>query len=1185
MLVAGLVASKLSDVTSALSSVTDVVDQAETAEGAGRQQVNKICQQRKKDEAVQASDLEKWSDEVHHNEEAKNAMQTKVSSLEKQIDGLYLEFDRMLAISREQSQAVAQRHGVQDETMHLLQDVVGLFSSNQTTSTLPKLALPAIHQTRTKSAVQMALLQTFNADHPTTVSAMAMLEGQVGGLKKAMSIEQSKDTTVRQQVQQALARKDAEIKALESEYETALNQYEQLNINLMAAQAQRSIMEAMWQTQAQAESDVDDICMLSSKMVTLKTFAAVKSEVSNIESILAKDPSSFPPPPTAVAPTLAPTVAPVVEAAAPEPVAKKASSSEDPLDAFGGDEGTTAAPKVERAPAQRHFKAQLPKTGLTQQSTTKVKVHNRALKSKATVQAKAASKKVEKKAVTTKHQVKKQEPADDDADADTEATQQEEKHEDAPKEPVAKAPVAKAPVAKKESKTTEASDDEGDDAAAAAPVPAAPAAPAPQTKKAPVKAKAVDDDSGDDSSDAPAPVVHHKAAAKAKAVEDDSSDDSSDAPAPVHKASPKKAVAVAADSDAEDAPPVPKPAPKKAAPAPATDDDDPLDDATPAPPPPPHKKHRKPTPAPPADDSSVSMDAPADPAPTTAPVVATSDKKDKKKHHHENDNDKFLDGIFDSAAGAMPTAYKAWSPDDKPAAAPAKPSADADPLAQYDSDSTPSPPPPPPHKKHHRTTTVAPADDSDADPPAPPAPTTTAAAPKAPEPAASDAAADDDSPPPPPKHHRHHEDEDAPAPSPPPVVETPAPPVADLETAKSSSHSHKHGKHHHKSADDDFMDGIFDSASGALPATYQTWRPDGAGGAPAPAPVTTLQMAEDEPGFDMSAKSIAQFKKKRASTELANFGSSLLEVGSRTTRLRGRHAASNDGDQMLVAVSILDEAAKTLQSEALSKLATRLRAEPLGTAIKMLSGLEAVMSRSHGLDPQNEQVLQWCQYLDQNMQAAPPVKAAKAKVREAAHSLSSSTDSVEALSRQLDSIAPLESKAERDTALSDQISKALASGRSSFQAKLALAKLQAGKATKMLLEKQDDALLGGQARAALTEVNSMKANLEVVEASAEERFNELNNFVSVMIQKRSNVHNTLQAKSEELQTRKSASKDQVAVGTKKLQDAQGELSRQMSILASTQKHCEAVSAQLRVGEERKNLEVTAIRTALRTLQS
>jgi len=1175
--VAGVVASKLSDVTSALSSVTDVVDQAETAEGAGRQQVNKICQQRQKDEAVKAADLEKWSDEVHHNEEAKNAMQTKVSSLEKQIDGLYLEFDRMLAISREQSQAVAQRHGVQDETMHLLQDVVGLFSSNQSTSSLPKLGLPVVHQTRTKSAVQMALLQTFNADHPTTVSAMAMLEGQVGGLKKAMSIEQSKDTTVRQQVQQALARKDAEIKALESEYETALNQYEQLNINLMAAQAQRSIMEAMWQTQAQAESDVDDICMLSTKMAALKTFAAVKSEVSNIESILAKDPSSFPPPPTAAAPTVAPTVAPVVEAAAPEPAAKKAPASEDPLDAFGGDESTTAAPKVERAPAQRHFKAQLPKTGLTQQSTTKVKVHNRALKSKAAVKAKAESKKADKKVATTKHRAKKQDPADDDVDADSEAVQHDEKHDDAPSKE-----HAKAPAAKKESKKAEASEDEGDDAAAA-PVPAAPAAPAPQAKKAAAKAKVTDDDSSDDSTDVP-PPVHHKAPAKAKAAaEDDSSDDAGDAPAPVLKASHKKAAAVAADADGDDAPaapPAPKPAAKKAAPAPAADDDDPLgDDATPSPPPPAPKKHKKPTPAP-ADDS---MDAPADPTPATpAPVVATSEKKDgKKKHHHENDNDKFLDGIFDSAAGAMPTAYKAWSPDDKPAPAPAKPSPDADPLAQFDSDSTPSPPPPPAHKKHHHTTTVAPADDSDADTPAP---TTTAAAPKAPEPAA-DAAADDDSPPPP-RHHRHHTDDDTPAPSPPPPVETtPAPPVADLETAKSSSHSHKHGKHHHKSADDDFMDGIFDSASGALPATYQTWRPDGAGGAPAPAPVTTLQMAEDEPGFDMSAKSIAQFKKKRASQELANFGSSLLEVGSRTTRLRGRHAAANDGDQMLVAVSVLDEAAKTLQSEALSKLATRLRAEPLGTAIKMLSGLEAVMSRSHGLDPQNEQVLQWCQYLDQNMQAAPPVKAAKAKVREAAHSLSSSTDSVEALSRQLDSIAPLESKAERDTALSDEISKALASGRSSFQAKLALAKLQAGKAMKMLLDKQDDALLGGQARAALSEVNSMKANLEVVEASAEERFNELNDFVSVMIQKRSNVHNTLQAKSQELQAKKSASKDQVAAGTKKLQDAQGELSRQMSILASTQKHCEAVSAQLRVGEERKNLEVTAIRTALRTLQS
>jgi len=192
------------------------------------------------------------------------------------------------------------------------------------------------------------------------------------------------------------------------------------------------------------------------------------------------------------------------------------------------------------------------------------------------------------------------------------------------------------------------SDDDSDDKAPATPAPKSAAKPAAAKKLAAAK---------------PAPAVHHataKPAAKAAVAP-------KAAHSLAHKKAAKKAAtkpepakaappATADDDDAVDAPAAAKPeAAKEAAPA-ATADDDDAGDATPAAKPMAAKKKATHTVAAVAEDADA--DAPAAAAPPVAPA-----KHHKAHGKHKKKGNDFMDDVYKSAAGSMPTQYTAWTPD------------------------------------------------------------------------------------------------------------------------------------------------------------------------------------------------------------------------------------------------------------------------------------------------------------------------------------------------------------------------------------------------------------------------------------------------------------------------------------------------------------------------------------------
>jgi hypothetical protein len=240
-----------------------------------------------------------------------------------------------------------------------------------------------------------------------------------------------------------------------------------------------------------------------------------------------------------------------------------------------------------------------------------------------------------------------------------------------------------------------------------------PPPPAPTTPK--TKDPFADDDDDDTVAPVAAPVAAvakpvEKAHAKSvkappKMKDPFADDDDDDTPAPAVKPAAKAKVAVA-------------PAPKMK--DPFADDDD--DDAEAAPPPPPKARKHKAAPV----------------APKVAPVALDQDDSDdasppspppphKRKQHQAKASAKpqkaqFMDGVYDSAAGNMPTGYSAWKPAGAASqdAAPTSVSAAAakkqmmSMLGSDDDDSTAVPETPAPH-----VAKAAPTPKADAQPPAP----------------------------------------------------------------------------------------------------------------------------------------------------------------------------------------------------------------------------------------------------------------------------------------------------------------------------------------------------------------------------------------------------------------------------------------------------------------------------------
>jgi len=1090
-------------------------------------------------------------------------LKSKVLALEHKIDTLYLQYDRLVAVDREKTEELEQKEGESDEEGTLLKEVVALFDPKGQVGHVQAKA-PTVHQA--KMSVRTALLQSFHTRHmihdtslegtvkaaaysgeQAKTRAVAHIQEEMGQLAQSMAETEAQAEQEKRARQSEIHSKDAEIKELETQYEQALAGYEQLNIGLLAAEAQEAVKQTEYQLQVQAASDWDDICGMDAgadSWPQAQKLVGQAAETLQKAAAAFKVPATLAAAPAAPATTAAPP-APTTTAAPPAPTTTTSEAPPAPV-------VTTihAAAAAAAAPHTKHHKehhAPAPTTTAAPPADDVDPLAAAMSDAGVTDPAPAVTAAAPAKAAAT--------PAPP-APTTTAAA-----------DPVAPAKPQPSKAHHKRHTTTAAPETDPLDAyvqATAAPTithvtaapPAAPAADAESTDPTALKLSTLQELKG-------SAMRSHKHKHKVSAQDDfldgifksasgampsvyQAWTPNGPAPAPVQALQTHDAPAPAED---------PKPEAPDAAAA-ATDDDD----APPAKAPQRHKHHHHVV-VPPADDGGDDQLAQyeAAAAATTAAPAAPARKTAAKSPQSDED---LLAQFLPSDAPKAPASKKSKAAAD-----------DDDPLAQFDKQD-------PPAKPEHKATPAADADplaQFDTPEAAAPARPTKAAKAADPDPLAqfdSDAAA--------PKHA-----DPAPAADPAPVAD---PPARESLTQYTGSHKHGHHKHHHESKDDQYMDGVFDTAAGALPVQYQTWRPDGASAAPAPAPQVFTEISDNEPGLDMSPKSVTSWRQTHAAGDdpLAK-DAALLQLDMQERPSKGvsflQMRSRLGGEAIDVAGKVLDEASKALRSNALSQLSRRMQQQSMHEALEMLQHLQHAMSRRVDTDPKKAKVMQWCEYLDQNMQAAAPLKAAKAKVREAAHALSAATDTSEAFLQQINSLQPLVSDADQEAQQMTTLAHDLAAKHTEAAAKLTALNRKVQTALAQLAPLGDDPATAGQARAARDQLLALQEVVALQQGAMDTRFEDLHAFTDVMLRKRSQGKKSLEKHLEEFKTTKEQGDKGVAAETKNLGDAQAELNKQTTALETTKKHCNTVSAQLRLAEERKSLEVTAVRTALRTLQA
>mmetsp|Transcript_88669 Transcript_88669/g.156975 ORF Transcript_88669/g.156975 Transcript_88669/m.156975 type:complete len:1226 (+) Transcript_88669:24-3701(+) len=543
------------------------------------------------------------------------------------------------------------------------------------------------------------------------------------------------------------------------------------------------------------------------------------------------------------------------------------------------------------------------------------------------------------------------------------------------------------------------------------------------------------------------------------------------------------------------------------------------------------------TPEPPAaPDTSFTTEE----VPTPAPHRHTPTTKKKKLRGKKQDT--FLDGVYNAAAGNLPTAYAAWSPDSTPSAtsAPSQNSELKALEADFDSDDdTPTPAPKHRHKHRHH---------HDAPTPAPPVTHTM----KGEDGVIYD---DDDLP----KHHRSS--------------------FSGLEGGWQSFMKKNKKKAKATKLDPDvaIMESLY-TKDGGLPSQYTAWTPDSAPAAPkseAPAKPkmfddgdlaaaakdfqndddsSFLQVASEDQSVDLIAHliheaSISTGIHRRAFT-------SFLEVG----------ASDSDKSGALAAGMVLDEFAEVLHSQPLRQLSkAHLSQSKLSDLFRQLRDVDPLTHNSNtgsaATSGKQAQAEQWCLYFQQHVESATPMQQAVARVEAASNELAKVVSHRAALLEEVNARKQLQRTVEKDveslTALSKGVQQEPDARLHSFQQHLAAR------------------AAGGKAAAAVA------AAAEGSHAGREE----LQDLLEGSLQKRASVVKAQRQKIADVQVEIKNSDVEVSKKKAEASSAQAGIETLRSKLSGIQASCNAALGTMEHRRHAGHMEAHAIDLALQVLAS